>query len=186
MASWLSRLRLPLSDARNFDSLVIPHLNAGYNLARWLLRDTSSAEDAVQEATMRAFRYFHSVRGDDARAWFLGIVRNTCFTYLSRSEALMEQNGLEDSDLEFLQAAVGYVGCDPSQTLERTCESTRVNAAIRALPPLLREVIVLRELQDLDYAAIAKVVEIPIGTVMSRLSRARDQLRLALAKEGWN
>ena len=186
MASWLSRVRLPLNSARSFDSLVIPHLNAGYNLARWLLRDVSSAEDAVQEATLRAFRYFHAVRGDDARAWFLGIVRNTCFTHLSQSNALMEQSGLEDNELAFLQATVGDVGPDPSHTFERACEGTQVNQAIRALPPLLREVIVLRELQELDYAAIATVVDIPIGTVMSRLSRARDQLRLSLAKDGWN
>lgn len=184
MASWLSRVRLPLSDARSFDSLIIPHLNAGYNLARWLLRDDSSAEDAVQESAMRAFRYFHAVRGDDARAWFLGIVRNTCFTHLGRSNTLMEQTGLEDAELEFLQASNGNVGPDPSQTLDRVRERTRVDAAIRGLPPLLREVIVLRELEDLGYAAIAEIVEIPIGTVMSRLSRARDQLRLALAKSG--
>ena len=183
MASWWSRIRLPLGDARSFDSLVLPHLSAGYNLARWLLRDDASAEDAVQEAALRAFRYFESLRGDDARNWFLGIVRNTCFTHLGRSSSAMEQTGLEDAEIEFLQVASGEVSPDPAQTFNRERECTRVNAAIRALPPPLREVIVLRELEDLDYADIAKVAGIPIGTVMSRLSRARARLRVALVDE---
>ncbi len=182
MASWLSRARLPPGDARSFDSLVLPHLNAGYNLARWLLGDETRAEDAVQEAAMRAFRYFHSIRGDDGRGWFLGIVRNTCFTHLGRNNALMEQTGLDDAEIEFLQVAIGDIGPDPAQTFDRLCERTRVNAAIRALPPSLREVIVLRELEHLDYGEIAKVAGIPVGTVMSRLSRARARLRLALAE----
>ncbi len=184
MASWLSRARLPLSEARSFDSLVLPHLDAGYNLARWLLGDDASAEDAVQEAAMRAFRYFDSVRGDDARAWFFGIIRNTCFTHLGRNNALMEQTGLDDAEIELLQVAIGDVGPDPAQTFDRVCERTRVDAAIRALPPPWREVIVLRELEHLDYIEIAKVAEIPVGTVMSRLSRARARLRLALAENG--
>lgn len=182
MARWSSWIRLPLGDVRSFDSLVLPHLDAGYNLARWLLHDDASAEDAVQEAAMRAFRYFDSLRGDNARNWFLSIVRNTCFTHLGRSSAAMEQTGLEDAEFEFLQAAVGEVSPDPFQTLNRECERTRCNAAIRALPPPLREVIVLRELEELDYADIAKMVGIPIGTVMSRLSRARARLRVTLAK----
>jgi RNA polymerase sigma factor (sigma-70 family) len=179
-----SRIRLPLGDARSFDSLVLPHLSAGYNLARWLLRDDLSAEDAVQEAAMRAFRHFYSFRGDDARNWFLGIVRNTCFTYLRQSSVAMEQTGLEEDEIEFLQAAIGEVSPDPAQIFDRLQERTRVNAAIRALPPYLREVIVLRELEDLDYADIARVAGIAIGTVMSRLSRARARLRIALAEQG--
>ena len=184
MGNWSSLLKLPLRDPHSFDSLVLPHLNAGYNLARWLLHDDSSAEDAVQEAATRALRYFDSLRGTDARNWFLSIVRNTCFTHLRKSSTAMEQTGLEDSEIEFFQASMNEVSPNPSQLLNRTRESTWVNAAIRCLPPPLREVIVLRELEELDYADIAKVAGIPIGTVMSRLSRARARLRVALAERG--
>ena len=186
MGSWSSRLRLPPRDVHSFDSLILPHLDAGYNLARWLLRDEAGADDAVQEAAMRALRYFDSLRGTDARNWFLSIVRNTCFTHIGKSSTAMEQTGLEDSEIESLQAGIGQVSLDPSQTLHRGRECARVYAAIRALPPPLREVIVLRELEELDYADIAKVAGIPIGTVMSRLSRARVRLRIALAEHGMN
>jgi RNA polymerase sigma factor (sigma-70 family) len=164
-----------------FDACVLPHLDAAYNLARWLLRNDQAAEDAVQEALMRAFRYIDALRGDDARPWLLGIVRNTCFTVLERQRggpALVE---FDDTEFE---AALGFAepgASDPSALLQQQRTRVQVDAAIRALSPPLREVIVLREFEDLGYAEIAKIIAVPIGTVMSRLSRAREKLRAALS-----
>lgn len=167
-----------------FEAAIVPWLDAGYNLARWLLRDEAQAEDAVQEAVLRALRYFHALRGGEARAWFLGIVRNTCFTHLAQRRDGREQNGLEDDHLEVLQWSAGLVSQDPALLVEQSQGRGRVDAAIRALSPPLREVLVLRELEELDYAEIAQVVGIPIGTVMSRLSRARAQLKMRLSPTG--
>lgn len=164
-----------MSDRQVFEARVLPHLDAAYNLARWLLRSDQAAEDAVQEASMRAFRYIESLRGDDARPWLLGIVRNTCFTMLER-----QRNGpelVEFDDVEF-EAAPG--AADPAALLQRQRTRVQIDAAIRALSPRLREVIVLREFEDLDYAAMATIIGVPIGTVMSRLARAREKLRSSL------
>ncbi len=192
MAGWWSRLSLPRMaghdtagagrSARDFDTLVLPHLGAGYNLARWLLRDESHAEDAVQDAALRALRYFHALKGDDARAWFLGIVRNTCMDHL-RHRGARAEDGLEDDAMEAAQLAVGQVAADPATDLERAHERAWVNAAVRALPAAMREVIVLREMEGLDYAQIAAIAGIPLGTVMSRLARARTRLRELLAQQ---
>jgi len=171
-----------VSKRQVFDTRVLPHLDAAYNLARWLLRDERAAEDAVQEASMRAFRYIDALRGDDARPWLLGIVRNTCFTMLERQRNSPEL--VEFNDLEF-EAAVGAAepgSCDPAAHLQRQRTRVLIDAAIRALSPPLREVIVLREFEDLEYAQIAMIVGVPIGTVMSRLSRAREKLRGALSQ----
>lgn len=171
-----------MSPLQIFEARVLPHLDAAYNLARWLLRDESAAQDAVQDASMRAFRYIDSLRGDDARPWLLGIVRNTCFTVLER-----QRNGpqwVEFDDEEF-EAAAGVAerrSSDPALQLQQQRTRVQVDAAIRALSPALREVIVLREFEDLEYAQIAVIAGVPIGTVMSRLSRAREKLRGALAQ----
>lgn len=194
MGGWWSKLRLPNAGgsgapddspgtpARDFDTLVIPHLGAGYNLARWLLRDEPRAEDAVQEACMRALRYFSALKGDDARSWFLGVVRNVCLDHLRRL-GTQEENGLEVEAMEAAQLAAGRGSVDPASSLEHQRQRQRVNAAVRALPPAMREVIVLREIEGLEYAEIASIVGIPIGTVMSRLARARARLRGLLAQE---
>ena len=179
MAGWWFRPRQATVPARSFEALVLPHLDAGYNLARWLLHDDAQAQDAVQEAALRALRYFGSLRGEGARPWFLGIVRNTCCTQLGRPAN--ELGGIEEDELEALQLRAGQVAPDPARMLDRERERARVDQAIRALPPALREVIVLRELEGLEYAEIAQVALIPIGTVMSRLSRARGRLRASLA-----
>ncbi len=173
-----------MKERSEFETLVLPHLDAAYNLARWLLRDERAAEDAVQEAALRAFRYFGSLRGDDAKPWLLGIVRNTCFTMFERRREAHEQLGLDDAGIEVEQIAEPGVGSDPAAALQRRDERARVDAAIRALPPALREVIVLREIEGLEYAEIARVASVPIGTVMSRLSRARDRLRASLLQAG--
>jgi len=171
-----------VSQRQVFEARVLPHLDAAYNLARWLLRNEQSAEDAVQEASMRAFRYIESLRGDDARPWLLGIVRNTCFTLLecqSRGPDIVE---FDDAEFEAALGAAEDLQADPAAQLQQRRMRVQVDAAIRALSPPLREVIVLREFEDLDYAQIAKIVAVPIGTVMSRLARAREKLRAALSK----
>ena len=173
-----------MSAARSFEAVVMPLLDSAYQLARWLLRDDASAEDAVQEAALRAFRHFKGVRGDDARPWFLAIVRNVCFTQLALRKDRQDQTGLEDYELEALQLEAGISAAGPEGAAQRSRNKILVDCALRALPPILREVIVLRELEDMAYDAIATIVGIPIGTVMSRLSRARQQLKAILAKAG--
>ena len=160
---------------------MLPHLDAAYNLARWLLRDDRAAEDAVQEASLRAFRYLDSLRGDAARPWLLGIVRNTCFSALERARNAPESIDFDDAGFEAELGATPRDDTDPAARLQQRRLRTLIDAAIRALSPPLREVIVLRELEELDYAEIAKIAGVPLGTVMSRLSRARAKLREALA-----
>lgn len=163
-------------DRSAFERRVLPHLDAGYNLARWLLRGDSQAEDAVQEAALRAMRYFDTLRDGDARPWFLGIVRNICFDAMARAHQGPHMEEFEDENF-------GAEGPGPEAALYEHEVGARVDAAIRALPPPLREVVVLRELEGLDYAAIARIAGVPVGTVMSRLSRARERLRHALAHD---
>jgi RNA polymerase sigma factor (sigma-70 family) len=171
-----------MNGRRRFETLVLPHLDAAYNLARWLLRDATAAEDAVQEASMRAFRYIDSLRGDDPRPWWLGIVRNTCFTLLERERNGPDVVELDDAGFEAAQGAAERSTSDPAALFEQRDLRARLDAAIRALSPLLREVIVLREFEDLEYAQIAAIIAVPVGTVMSRLSRAREKMRAALAQ----
>lgn len=166
---------------RRFEAAVLPHLDAAYNLARWLLRDEQSAQDVVQEAYLRAFRFFDGFRGGDARPWLLGIVRNTCFTWLGQSGRDHVEFD-EERDSGALDAGIEAAANDPLRLLERKFERAQVNAAIATLPPLFREVLILREIEELSYDEIAQVAGIPVGTVMSRLSRARAMLRVALTQ----
>lgn len=166
---------------RRFEAAALPHLPAAYNLARWLLRDDRQAEDAVQEAYLRAFRFYDDLRGDAARPWLLGIVRNACYDWMRQHRHLADQvefDELRDSGGEGA-AAFG----DPALAWEQQARSQRVNAAIDALAAPFREVIVLRELEEMTYEDIARIAGVPIGTVMSRLSRARALLRTALRAE---
>ena len=171
-----------MSNRQAFETLVLPHLDAAYNLARWLLRSDQAAEDAVQDASMRAFRYLDSLRGNDARPWLLGIVRNTCFTALERARNGPQRVDFDDAEFEAALGEAERNDSDPATQLERHRTRVQINAAIRALSPPLREVIVLREFEDLDYAQIAKIADVPIGTVMSRLARAREKLRSILSQ----
>lgn len=166
---------------RRFEAAVLPHLDAAYNLARWLLRDEQSAQDVVQEAYLRAFRFFDGFRGDqDARPWLLGIVRNSCFTWLrERGREPVEFDEERDSDQR--DPALYEATDGPERLLERKLERAQVNAAVATLTPLFREVLILREIEAMSYDEIAQVMGIPVGTVMSRLSRARSMLRTALA-----
>lgn len=166
-----------MRNAQRFEALVLPHLDAGYNLARWLLRNEAAAEDATHDASVRALRYFDSFRGEAARPWFLGIVRNTCFDYLAKQRGLLEMGGFDDDALDSLQVTAHHSYPDPAEALSNLQLRQQLDDAIAALVPTLREVIVLREMENLDYAEIAKITAAPIGTVMSRLSRARSLLR---------
>jgi RNA polymerase sigma-70 factor (ECF subfamily) len=154
-----------------FERVVLPHLSAGFTLAMYLTRNTADAEDAVQEAVLRAVRYFPTLRDDDARAWFLTIVRRVCFTAYGTHH--------QGTDVISIDAAGPQLVDDrdqPDAATSRLQVQQRVRDAIDQLPPLLREAIVLRELQDCSYTEIATVTQVPVGTVMSRLSRARARL----------
>ena len=168
----LSELQL----STRFEHLVLPHLDAAYNLARWLLREPSACEDAVQEAYLRAYQSFSQFRGEDARAWLLTIVRNTCFTWLQQNR----RHGAAASFDEDLHDPV-VTQNNPETILLRRADVEQVRQAIAQLPLALREIIVLREIEGMAYKQIADVVGVPIGTVMSRLSRAREKLAVTLA-----
>jgi RNA polymerase sigma factor (sigma-70 family) len=180
--------RNPLSNrTTRFEAAALPHLPAAYNLARWLLRDDQQAEDAVQEAYLRAFRFYDDLRGDSARPWLLGIVRNACYDWMRQHRHLADQvefDEIRDSDIDGPAITAQPAGSgDPAVLWEQRARGKRVDAAIEALAPAFREVIVLRELEEMSYEDIARVAGIPIGTVMSRLSRARALLRDALQAE---
>ncbi len=154
-----------------FEDTVLPHLDAAYNYARWLTRNDAEAQDVVQDACVRAMRYFRTRRDGDARAWLFAIVRNTWYSRLSRPAAAMEATALDEARDERLDEALG-----PEALLLQQHAVTRVRAALDQLPADFREVIVLRELEGLSYKEIAAVMQVPIGTVMSRLARARERL----------
>jgi RNA polymerase sigma-70 factor (ECF subfamily) len=161
-----------LSDHQRFEELVLPHLDAAYNLARWLARDAHDAEDVVQEACMRALRYVASLHGGDARPWFLTIVRRAFYDWLARNRPAEVVH--DDAALE---QAVDQSTPGPEQSLMRSDEAKALDDALADLPLAYREVLVLRELESLSYKEIARIADIPIGTVMSRLARARALLQ---------
>jgi RNA polymerase sigma-70 factor (ECF subfamily) len=157
-----------------FETLVLPHLDAAYNLARWLLRSGADAEDIAQEAMLRSYRFFPGFHGGDVRAWLLQIVRNTCYTW-------MEKNRRENDMTEFDEELHAPPSASPESLAIAGDDRQRLTQALESLPPRYREVIVLRELEGCSYKEIAAITSIPIGTVMSTLSRARRNLQLALA-----
>jgi RNA polymerase sigma-70 factor (ECF subfamily) len=164
---------------RRFDVQVLPHLGAAYNLARWLVRDGHDAEDVVQDAMLRALRHVDGLRGADGRAWLLAIVRNAAWAWLRARRPA----DLVEFDEEALHAALADTGPDlnPETLAMRRGEKRAIDTAIAALPIVFRETLILRELEDLAYREIAQVLEVPIGTVMSRLARARSLLAASLA-----
>jgi RNA polymerase sigma-70 factor (ECF subfamily) len=165
---------LDSQDQARFERLVLAHLDAAFNLARWLLRSGADAEDAAQEAMLRAYRFFHGFQGEDARAWLLQIVRNTCYTWL-------EKNRHGKDMIEFDEEFHGPTSPTPEALAIAGDNRERLTHALESLPPRYREVIVLRELEGCSYKEIAAITSIPMGTVMSTLSRGRRQLQLALA-----
>jgi RNA polymerase sigma-70 factor (ECF subfamily) len=160
----------------SFDEVVLPHLDAAYRLACWLMRNVHDAEDAVQEASLRAFRYFRTYTGGNGRAWLLRIVRNTCCGWRGHSSRAPSEPFDEERHSDDRPA------CDP-ETLALQAEDARlIEQAMRSLPVRSRELLVLRELEGLSYRELAAVLGIPIGTVMSSLSRARQAFRRAMAR----
>jgi RNA polymerase sigma-70 factor (ECF subfamily) len=170
-----------------FGRLVLPHLDAAYGLARWLMRDPAQAQDAVQEAYLRAYRFFGGFRGEDARPWLLGVVRHACYTLLERERragGLAQEFDERVHGEEALAAGtVVRFPLDPEAAAIERAQRERVWAGLAALPAEYREAIVLRELHGCSYAEIAQITEVPLGTVMSRLSRGRKVLARALAAE---
>ena len=159
-----------------FERLVMPHLDAAYNLARWLAGNDHDAKDIAQEACMRAFRFVGGCRGSDGRAWVLTIVRNTAYSWLkkNRSQSLVSIDDDELPEIEDQSAAASSFHSADTDTLR---------TALEALPLEFRETLVLRELEGLSYKEIAEVAEVPVGTVMSRLARGRRQLQSALNRK---
>lgn len=159
-----------------FEQAILPHLDAAYDLARWIMNNDQDAEDMVQEACLRAFQYFVGFQGGSSRAWLLTIVRNTCYTWLQQNRAQVLavelDDELYDSDMEV---------ANPEAALQLHSSHHQLHSALEKLPVEFRELIVLRELEEFSYKEIAGIAGIPMGTVMSRLARARQQLRRQLA-----
>jgi len=156
---------------RTFEEVVLPHLDAAFNYARWLTKSEADAEDVVQDAYVRALRFFSSLRSDDARSWLLTIVRNTWYGRFPRATAANQTTVYDDMTHDRPDESL-----DPEALVLQRQAVEKVQRAVQELPADFREVIVLRELEGLSYKEIAAVVGIPIGTVMSRLARARERL----------
>lgn len=169
---------------KRFQAMVLPHLDSAFNLARWLTRSHQDAEDIVQEAYLRAFKFFDSFHGEDGRAWLLSIVRNTFYTWYQQNKTQANSTQFEE-ELHSIQpedaAATQYVDNNPEALLIQKDSRRQLQQALEALSVEFREVMVMRELEDLSYKQIAGIVGIPIGTVMSRLGRGRKQLAEILA-----
>ena len=172
--AWIAKRRR----RSRFESVVLPHLDAAYALARWLTRNDADAADVVQEAMLRAFRYFDSYREGDARSWVLRIVRRTCYSWLERNRPADIVPLEADAELDE-EVAAPAAASNTEALLQNRSDLRRLDTLIEALPAPLREVVVLRELNELGYREIAEVTGMPIGTVMSRLHRARSALRQA-------
>jgi RNA polymerase sigma-70 factor (ECF subfamily) len=168
------------TDTARFAEMALPHLDAAYNLARWLTRDTSDASDVVQEAMLRALRFFASYRGGSGKSWLLTIVRNTAMDWMRTNRPAQIAAPIGDDD-PFENIADSAE--DPEAALIRMADRQQLDRLIAALPAEFRECLVLRELEELSYKEIAAVIGVPIGTVMSRLARARQLMQRALTRE---
>jgi RNA polymerase sigma factor (sigma-70 family) len=176
-------LSLGRQDAtRRFEETVMVHLDAAYNLARWLARNEHDAEDVVQEAMLRAFRFIDGFHGGNARAWLLAIVRNTYYSWLEKNRAHQDQVTLDEDTLSAPGDDAVLLEDNVDRLLQEQDSRRLVTRALDQLAPEFREAIVLRELEDLSYREIAQVAGIPIGTVMSRLARGRKLLLVILRK----
>jgi RNA polymerase sigma-70 factor (ECF subfamily) len=164
---------LDSQDRARFEQLVLPHLDAAFNLSRWLMRGRADAEDVAQEAMMRALRFFRGFHGGDARAWLLQIVRNTCYTWL-------EKNRSVDLTTEFDEELHQQPSVTPEALAIAGDNRERLTHALEELPVRFREVLILRELEGCSYKEIAAITSVPIGTVMSALARARQRLQRVL------
>ena len=167
-----------------FERLFMPHLGAAYNFARWLVRHPQDAEDMVQEAYLKAYKSFDSFKGDEPLAWLLAILRNTCLTWLKRQNkpgiVIDLTDAIERNELKHLEPGMQNAPPLPDAGLLAEAEAKRVRKALSELAEPYRVVIILREFEDLKYAQIAEILSLPVGTVMSRLSRARAQMKVLL------
>lgn len=185
VASGVQDAMSALDDNARFRAVVMPHIDDAYRLARWLTGNRSDAEDVVQDASLRAFRAIREYAGGNPRSWILSIVRNTAYSWLrkNRPATVVTVDDLEA--VELAQAKPGEL-CDetPEASLIAKVDAEQLRAAIAALPTPFRETLVLRDIEGLDYREIAETTEVPIGTVMSRLARARHRLIETLRGDG--
>jgi RNA polymerase sigma-70 factor (ECF subfamily) len=168
----------------NFEQVMLPHLDAAYNLARWLVRDPSIAEDVVQDAYERACKYFAAFRGGSGRAWLLQIVRNAAYSMLKARRRGMEvslSSGTRAAEEDGVDIDIPDSSPDPEATLAQRQDLAALDDALNALPVAWRECVILREVEALSYKEMARIMDVPIGTVMSRLSRARQALQREVA-----
>lgn len=161
---------------RGFEEQISPHFKSAYNLAKWLTRSHEDAEDIVQEAFLRAFSAFESFRGENAKPWLLTIVRNTSMTWLRRNRSSAAAVAFEEGLADPIERSP-----DPEEGLLISCDREQVRQALEQLPLEFREAVILREMEGLSYKEISATIGVPIGTVMSRLSRGRDWLRRILS-----
>ena len=184
MATWIGKTLLDKRSKQDFEQQMLPHLDAAYNLARWLMRNGEDAEDAVQDAFLRAYQAFASYQGGSQKAWLMTIVRNVCLTRLKRrvqpGKVVMLDEAMGEVERPSADIVPASLNSQPETELLAKIERARVQVALKKLPQNMREVVVLREFEDLSYQEISEVVGVPIGTVMSRLSRAREQLKALL------
>jgi RNA polymerase sigma-70 factor, ECF subfamily len=164
------------SRASRFEEVALPHLGAAYNLARWLTHNDQDAEEVVQEAYLRAFKFFGGYRGGQSRTWVLTIVRNTCYTWLQHNRSRELTESIDETEKELVD-----VSANPERRLLQNVDAQTVRQALAELPLEFREVMVMRELEELSYKEIAMIADLPIGTVMSRLARGRKRLHDLLA-----
>lgn len=162
-----------MSDPARFEELVLPHLDAGYNLARWLTRNVADAEDVVQDACVRALKYAETLRDGDARAWFLTVVRHAFYDWCKRNRPAE----IAKDDGTAIDMAVADSSANPEYSAERGSDLRLLSDMMAELPLAYREVLILRELEEMSYKEIARIADIPVGTVMSRLARARALLQ---------
>jgi len=164
------------AELASFEEMMLPHLDAAHNLARWLLRNEQDAQDVVQEAYLRAFKSFGGFHGSNGRAWLLTIVRNTSYTLLKKNRAV-DLTTTFDEEIH----ATGHESASPATILEHAEDAELIRKAMDELPAEFREILILRHQEDLSYKEIGEIVKIPAGTVMSRLARARVKLKEYLA-----
>jgi RNA polymerase sigma-70 factor, ECF subfamily len=182
-----SKHHVPMNDKTRFEQQAMVHMGASYNLAYSLLRQRSDAEDAVQDAYVRAFRAFDQLRGDDIKPWLLTIVRNVCYRRLQQRSRTRNVISLDEALVSQSAGAVLDDGLTskiptPEQAIISSSNQLMLNDLLASLPPVFREVIILREIEELPYSEIASIIGAPLGTVMSRLSRARAELRNLMQK----
>jgi RNA polymerase sigma-70 factor, ECF subfamily len=168
------------SKRARFEREMLPHLDAAHNLARWILRGSDDAQDVTQEAIVRALKYFDGFHGENAKAWLLKIVRNTCYSWIKdrpKTESMSpDEEGLLNPEHERALEAAGHSLPAPDARLMKEADRRVINQGMQALPTAYREILILREIEELSYQEISEIADIPIGTVMSRLSRARASL----------